>query len=106
MGLQVVCPLCGFSRPPDKFGVHDLAAKEVRSLGGNRGFEHEPVELPDHLDREIQRYIAQLYHQYVEFDPLLGISSNVVMDTAATVHSPTDTTYTTEVETNVNHRTD
>lgn len=106
MGLQVVCPLCGLSRPPDRFGAHDLAAKEVKSLGGNRGFEHEPVELPDHLEREIQQYLAELYHDYVEFDPLLGVTSSVVMDTTGIVRNPTETTYTTEVDTNVTSRPD
>lgn len=65
MGIQVRCPLCGLTRPPQKFGQYDLAAKEVNSLGGDRGFDHTEIEMPPDLRREIQLAIARLYHRHV-----------------------------------------
>lgn len=69
MGLQVRCPLCGWTRPPVDYGGFDLGAKDVRSLGGNRGFEHVEVEMPPDLQQEIEVAIAGVYHRYVDHDP-------------------------------------
>jgi len=74
MGLQLVCPLCGMAAVPGRFGYHGLAAKNVQSLGGNRGFQHDPVPVPSHLRREIELYVARLYHELVEDDPYQPIT--------------------------------
>jgi len=70
MGLQLVCPLCGMAAVPDRFGYHGLSAKNVQSLGGNRGFKHEPVSVPSHLRREIELYASRLYNELVEDNPI------------------------------------
>jgi hypothetical protein len=61
---------------PDRFGYHGLAAKNVRSLGGNRGFDHEPVSVPSHLRREIELYVARLYHELVENEPVQPLTTS------------------------------
>jgi hypothetical protein len=76
MGLQLVCPLCGMGAVPERFGYHGLAAKNVQSLGGNRGFQHEPVSVPSHLRREIELYVARLYHALVQHDPFQPVTIN------------------------------
>lgn len=81
MGIQVRCPLCGLTRPPSQFGQYDLAAKEVRSLGGDRGFEHTEVPMPPDLARQIEDAIERLYHHHVEV-------AHLEREAAATVHEP------------------
>lgn len=60
------------SRSPDKIDVCDLKAKEVRSLGGNRGFQHQEVDLPREVRRQIEKVLVEAYHRYVSYDPRLG----------------------------------
>jgi len=65
MGLQIRCPLCGFNRAPDHFEPRLLEAKDVRSLGGNRGFEHVETDVPEEVEAEIIEVIealSKLYH--------------------------------------------
>lgn len=71
MGVQVRCPLCGYNRVPERFGARELIAKDVRSLGGNDGFEHIETEPPEEARRRIEVAIAELYHRYVTVDPFL-----------------------------------
>jgi hypothetical protein len=71
MGVQVRCPLCGYNRVPERFGARELIAKDVRSLGGNDGFEHVEIEPPEEARRRIEVAIAELYHRYVTVDPFL-----------------------------------
>lgn len=66
MGLQVECPMCGMSRDPDHFQAREIAAKQVQSLGGNRGFDHTPVEVPLEVREQIVGVISDLYREYVE----------------------------------------
>lgn len=71
MGVQVRCPLCGYNRVPERFGARELIAKDVRSLGGNDGFEHVEIEPPEEARRRTEVAIAELYHRYVTVDPFL-----------------------------------
>lgn len=71
MGVQVRCPLCSYNRVPERFDARELVAKDVRSLGGNDGFEHVEIEPPEEVRQRIERAIAELYHRYVTVDPFV-----------------------------------
>ena len=71
MGVQCRCPICGFNRSPEKFEAREISAVDMRSLGGNDGFEHVEIEPPDEVRRRIELAIAKLYHRYVTVDPFL-----------------------------------
>jgi hypothetical protein len=50
------------TRPRDAFSKdHEFAAKEVVSLGGDRGFKHVEIEPPEELAEEIDEAIRNLY---------------------------------------------
>lgn len=70
MGLQIRCPLCGMSRPPEHFRARELGAKEVTSRGGNRGFEHTEVSVPPDLQQRLEREIELLYLRYADLHPV------------------------------------
>lgn len=57
------------SNVPSRFGAYRLAAKDVTSLGGDRGFQHRPVEMPEQGRRLFDLNISKLYHATVRIDP-------------------------------------
>ena len=63
MGLQIQCPLCGMNRVPENFRPREITAKQVQSLGGNRGMEHTPVPVPSEVQRDLERAVAELHRQ-------------------------------------------
>lgn len=80
MGVQCRCPICGFNRSPEKFEAREISAVDMRSLGGNDGFEHVEIEPPDEVRRQLELAIAELYHRYVTVDPFLpryGVENSV-----------------------------
>ena len=63
MGLQIQCPVCGMNRTPDSFRPREISAKQVQSLGGNRGMEHTPVAVPSDVERDLHRVIGKLHQR-------------------------------------------
>ena len=57
------CPLCGMNRSPENFRAREVSAKEVQSLGGNRGMKHTSVPVPVEVERELARAVAELHQQ-------------------------------------------
>lgn len=65
MGLQITCPLCGMSSTPRPYGSYNLTAKEVTSKGGDRGFDHSQVPLPQHHHQSVVEGIDRIHRRYV-----------------------------------------
>jgi hypothetical protein len=57
------------TRPEEAFYEdHEFAAKEVRSLGGNDGFEHIETVPPQDLVDEIEETVRMLYGNGITSD--------------------------------------
>lgn len=53
-------------RTPEHFQARSLRAKEVESLGGNRGFDHSSAPIPDDVRERIEREVLSLYRTMVD----------------------------------------
>ena len=51
------------NRVPENFRPREITAKQVQSLGGNRGMEHTPVPVPSEVQRDLERAVAELHRQ-------------------------------------------
>lgn len=55
---RLVCPLCGWHRPPSAFRPRPLQARLVRRRTEGRGFEHVPVALRTEDQRRLRRSLT------------------------------------------------